>query len=317
MFEKTRAAEQLRDEIEVALNLLNEHSHLFNLVREPLSQPGRGLSTGDLPNFPLALLPLLVCEAVCGEYTRALPAAAALQFMLAAGDVFDDVEDADSADSLPGKYGVPLATSIATTLLLLAEKELVRLQEKGVDEDITIRIFDIVNSCYLTACIGQHLDLIHKANPDISEDEYLKNISLKSASQLECACGVGAILGNASTELVDLFRQFGHNLGMAAQIRNDMQKILKKENWGPEPCLPLIFALQTTGVGMKNRIRSVLIKSHITESEWADIRDWLDEKGALHYSAIKMESYRQRALKALDLCQKHGAEIEKLKRYLS
>jgi geranylgeranyl pyrophosphate synthase len=82
-----------------------------------------------------------------------------LQFFMAAGDVFVDIEDNDSPQSLSAKYGSAVATNVATTLLVLGEKSIARLKEKNVDANTIVRILDATNSYYIDACTGQHMDL--------------------------------------------------------------------------------------------------------------------------------------------------------------
>ena len=154
-----RQAKILRGEIESVLDPLSDVADLYALVREPLAKARRGLVADTTHSPPWPLLPLMVCEAISGHCGHALPAAAALQLLTAAGDVFDDIEDADSAESLSTKYGAAVATNVATTLLILAERAIVRLKERGIEDCITVRVMDAVNSFYTTACTGQHLDL--------------------------------------------------------------------------------------------------------------------------------------------------------------
>ena len=182
-----KQADLLIKEIEVNLSPLSNNADLYNLVKEPLTVIGRGVTGETSGKRPWSLLPLIVCETVSGHYEQVLPAAAARQFTLAAADVLDDIEDADSAKSLAAKYGPAAAINAATTLLVLAQKALTRLEARGVDPRLVIRVIDTINSYNIITCSGQHLTylLVEKI---ISEEMYLKAIDMKSASQVECAC---------------------------------------------------------------------------------------------------------------------------------
>src|SRR4030042_12134 len=100
-----RQARLLREEIEALLVPLSNVADLYTLVKEPLSKARRGLAADIAHDRPWPLLPLMVCEAICGRYEQAVPAAAALQLLKAAAEVFDDIEDADSSESLLARYG--------------------------------------------------------------------------------------------------------------------------------------------------------------------------------------------------------------------
>lgn len=312
-----RQAELLKGEIEAVLTPLSGVADLYKLVKEALTQTRRGLAADGARDRPWPLLPLMVCEAISGRYEHALPATAALQFLVAAGDVFDDIEDADSSESLPARCGTALATNVGTTLLILAERAIVRLKTRGVTDNITIRVMDAVNSYYITACTGQHLDLSFNSEMDVSEDVYLKVIGLKSASQIECASHIGALLATSYQELIDTFTLFGYNLGMAAQITNDIQGITKGNDIVKHKItLPVIYGLTQTDGEVRDQLESTFGKQSKSELGPIKTRDLLFRSGAIHYATIKMEFYKQLALHSLCEAEREGARVERLKLFL-
>lgn len=309
-----RQAELLRDELESVLALIPDAAGLYDLAKEPLTREGRGLAAKTEQDRPWPLLPLLVCEAVSGNYERALPAAAGLQFLMASADVYDDIEDADSCDSVAARYGFEVATNVATTLLILAERTLVRLKGRGVEDGILIRVMDTVNSFYTTACAGQHLDLTLTSKTAISEDEYLRAAYMKSASTVECTCHIGALLARADEELIDAFAQFGKNLGIAYQIANDIRGISKECDIAKHRMsLPVIYALiQIDGIA-REQLELAFEKPSQYASASTEIKDLLFRTGAIHYSAVKLELYKQRALDILSEAERMGANVEQLR----
>jgi geranylgeranyl pyrophosphate synthase len=312
-----RQAEKLRDEIEALLVLLSDADGLCDLIKEALTQGRRGLGAEVAHAKPWSLLPLVVCEAISGHYEHALPAAAALQLLMAAGDVFDDIEDADSSDSLLARYGSAMATNVATALLILAEKAITRLKESGVEDYSIVRIIDVVNSYYATACAGQHLDLSLASKMAFSEEAYLRVTGMKSASQIECACHIGALLANANQELIDTFALFGHNLGMAAQITNDILGVTRGSDvLKHKMTLPVIYTLTQTDGKARNQLELTFSKQSEPMFDATQIRDLLFCTGAVHYATIKMELYKQRARNILSKAERLGASIERLKPFL-
>ena len=181
--------------------------------------------------------------------------------MKAAAEVFDDIEDADSDESLSAKYGNPLAINAASTLLILAESAFTRLKSRGIDSDIVVSLIDTVNSYYTTACIGQHLDLSLTPEEAASEDVYLRVIGMKSASAVECACYTGALLAKANQELIQSFTIFGHNLGMASQIANDIKGVTRLSDIKKRKItLPAIYGLAQTDGETHNLLEMVFYK---------------------------------------------------------
>jgi len=314
-----RQVELLRDEIEAVLVPLSEVPDLCRLVKQPLSQARRGLAAESAYDRPWLLLPLIVCQAISGCYEHALPAAAAIQLLMAAGDVFDDIEDSDSSKSLSARYSPAVATNVATTLLSLAEQSVMRLKARGVADSIIVRVMDVSNSFFTTACIGQHLDLSLTSGVATSEEVYLKVTGMKSASQVECACHIGALLANAKQELVSMFAEFGHNLGMAAQIGNDIQGITGGSDiLRHKITLPIIYALaQTDGDAHNhNQLVSTFGKQAESMPDPVQIRDLIFRTGAIHYATVKMEFYKQLALNNLSEAERYGARVEQLKMFL-
>jgi len=308
-------AKLLREEIEALLALLSNTAGLYDMVKEPLSKV-RGDSVSDTAQGRAwFFLPLMVCEAICGRYEHALPAAAGLALLKAAAEVFDDIEDADSTESLSSRYGPAQAINAGSALLILAERAFTRLNDRGVDSHIVVRVIDVVNSYYTTACAGQHLDLSLIPAEAVSEDVYLKVIAMKSASAVACACYTGALLAKANQELIDLFTMFGHNLGMASQIANDIKGVTQLTDIVKRKItLPAIYALAQTDGETHSLLDTVFCKR---ASEFApvpaQIRELLFRSGAIQYATIKMELYQQQALDNLIEAERDGVKVDQLK----
>lgn len=312
---RERQAELLSEEIEAAIASLSSTPGLYDLVKNPMAEAG--LVTENGHGRPWPLLPLIVCEAVSGQYGQALPAAAALQLLRTAAEVFDDIEDADSSESLSAKHGLAVAVNVATTLVIVAERAIARLETKGVEPRVIVRTMDAVNSFHTTACSGQHLDISLTAATSVSEDIYLKVIGMKSAYASECACHVGALLANANQELIDTFSAFGRNLGMASQIANDIQGItLGTDIIKRKITLPVIFALRQADSEDLSRLKSIFLDRTVAIYDPAPIRNLLFRTGAIHYATVKMEFYKQLAAEALAEAAGAGASVERLKLFL-
>jgi geranylgeranyl pyrophosphate synthase len=309
-----RQSELLKEEIEKLLVLLSDADGLSDLIKQALTQGRRGLGAEVAHAKPLPLLPLVVCEAISGRYEQALPAAAAIQLLMAAGDVFDDIEDSDSPDSLSARYGPAIAINVANTLITLAEAAIARLEARDIEDCTIVRVMDVVNSYCTTACAGQHLDLSLVSKMDISEDLYLRVTGMKSASQVECACHIGALLANANQELINTFIMFGHNLGMAAQITNDIQGITHGSDIAKHKItLPIIYALTQAESGARSKLRIAFGQQSETVPDPTQIKDLLFSSGAIHFATVKMEFYKQRALDTLSKAEEAGVNVERLK----
>jgi len=307
----------LGEEIEDILAPLSEIAGLSDLIKQSLIQSGQESGTASTKDNLWPLLPLLVYEAISGQYKHALPVAAAFQLLKNAAEVLDDIEDADSSTSISAKYGSAIATNVATTLIILAEKTITRLNKRRVKDQSVIRIMDAINSFYTTTCIGQHLDLSSVPGDDISEDKYLKIAYMKSASTAECACCVGTLLATPEQKLIKILSTFGYNLGMASQIANDIQGVLQGNDIIKRKItLPIIFALNQTDSQKHDILKRTFDNSTESTPDLTQLKELLFQTGAINYATVKMELYRQLAQDSLAEAEKGGVNIKRLKLFL-
>lgn len=68
---------------------------------------------------------------------------------------------------------------------------------------------------------GQQYDIDFETRNDVSEEEYIEMIRLKTSVLLACALKIGAILGGASQTDADNLYKFGEQIGLAFQLQDD------------------------------------------------------------------------------------------------
>ena len=306
----------LQDEIDSLLVPFSDNKDFYSLIREFLAKAGPDSSSDSV--YRRRFLPLIVCDAICDRYGHALPASAGIELLNTSAEIFDDIEDADSVESLPAKYGAPIAINVGSTLIMLAERAFTRLSSRGVDSDIVLNLMDAVNSYYATACSGQHRDLSLTPEEAASEDEYFRVIAMKSAFMVECACYTGASLAKADQETLQLFVGFGHNLGMASQIAYDIKGIMGLRDIRKRKItLPVIYALTQTDGETSSMLNKVFCRPAIEViCSPEHIRDLLFSTGAIQYTTIKMELYKQQAADILIKLEQRGIKGEQLQRFL-
>jgi len=81
----------------------------------------------------------------------------------------------------------------------------------------------------LEICEGQALDKTFESSPIVSEEDYLKMISKKTATLIKLACQIGAIVGGGTIEQIEGLAQYGFNMGMGFQVQDDLLDILADE----------------------------------------------------------------------------------------
>lgn len=179
------------------------------------------------------LLCLLVCEAISGDYRPALPAAAAVELVHNFSLIHDDIEDKSprrrGRATVWRVWGVAQAINAGDGLLALAHLALHRLSTTGESPKVVAQATQALNQACLDLCEGQYLDIAFQERTDVTLEMYLTMARKKTASLLECAAHLGAILATRKKRIIEAYRRFAQNLGLAFQITDDLLGI-----WGEE-----------------------------------------------------------------------------------
>lgn len=85
----------------------------------------------------------------------------------------------------------------------------------------TRKVLDLFTQTNIQICQGQQYDMEFESRMDVSTDEYIEMIRLKTAVLLGCALKMGAIIGGATEKDTDLLYRFGENIGLAFQLQDD------------------------------------------------------------------------------------------------
>lgn len=83
-------------------------------------------------------------------------------------------------------------------------------------------VMDIFSLTALEICEGQQLDMEFEHRKDVKAEEYLEMIRLKTSVLLAASLKIGALLGGASSEDAEQLYDFGMNLGVAFQLKDDL-----------------------------------------------------------------------------------------------
>lgn len=82
-------------------------------------------------------------------------------------------------------------------------------------------IIKAFNQCAAEVCEGQQLDMNFEAREEVSEAEYIEMIRLKTAVLLGFALEMGGILAGAEAANLSMLRNFGQNIGIGFQLKDD------------------------------------------------------------------------------------------------
>lgn len=128
-------------------------------------------------------------------------------------------------------------------------------------------VMDLFSLTALEICEGQQLDMEFEQRKDVKEGEYIEMIRLKTSVLLAASLKIGAILGGASKEDADALYDFGVNLGLAFQLKDDLLDV-----YGD----PLRFGKNIGGDILCNKKTYLVIKAfeHANTDQEALLNDW-------------------------------------------
>ncbi|HEU5382818.1 MAG TPA: polyprenyl synthetase family protein [Ktedonobacteraceae bacterium] len=168
---------------------------------------------------------LAAYQAVTGnlETGRALPAAAAIEYLHLGTLIHDDLIDLDELRrgqaSVWRQYGSETALLSGDLFYFVAFQTLVR--SLG-DEKIARRVLDAFSTTCVNLCLGQALEENLAGNCNACYEDYFSVVRLKTASLFRTALEVGALLGSGSEEQIQALAECAEHLGLAFQIIDDL-----------------------------------------------------------------------------------------------
>ena len=167
---------------------------------------------------------------------------------------------------------------------------------------VNLGSLEIMNTLSKATCViaeGEVLQLMNVKNPDVSEDKYRDVIQGKTAMLFEASSHSAAILAKANKEQAEALRLYGHHIGMAFQLVDDVldyvgnAKELGKDVGDDlaegKPTLPLIYAMQYASQDDAQLIRNAIRKGGT--DELTKIIGIVQSCGAIDYTNEKAREH--------------------------
>ena len=216
-------------------------------------------------------------------------------------DVVDDANERRGALSINALWNSKIAVLVGD--YLLSKGMLISVEKNRFD------MLEIVSDAVKSMSEGELLQLQKARKLNIKEEDYFKIIISKTAALLSActACGARSVTDDAETIL--LMKDFGENIGIAFQIRDDL---LDYEGTGltgktagndikeKKITLPLIHALEQSENSKRRHILSIVKNKKKTKSEINEVISFVSDYGGMDYAERKMNQYRDKALAILD-----------------
>ena len=294
-----------------------ENSEAYRLLRYHLGwvdQEGGPMDTALTQGKALRpTLCLFACNALADDYSKAVPAAAAVELIHNFSLVHDDIQDQDverrHQPTVWHLWGIPKALWSGNAMQCTGDLSLLSADAQDVSPATVLQVSQILTEAYLEMIQGQCLDLNFESRTDIKPNEYLYMIACKTGALIRSALQIGALLATEDQAAMKAFAEFGNHLGQAFQIRDDYLGI-----WGDQATLgkatdsdirrrkksyPVVFALEkASGRAMEDLLR-IYEQEELEEDDVQRVMAVLDEVGSRENSQRLTEAAAARALEAL------------------
>jgi geranylgeranyl diphosphate synthase type I len=306
----------LRKELEQAIALAAENGtpELREMISYQLGWSGENAGLKAEGKQIRPLLALLACQAAGADWNKALPAAAAVELIHNFSLIHDDIED--NGEVRRGRptvwklWGQPQAINTGDAMFALANLALVRLEDT-TSAEITLAATKLFHQTCLRLTQGQHLDMAFEDLEEVQLESYWQMVGGKTAALLAFSLEVGALCAGADEEIQSAFHDFGHYLGMAFQVQDDILGI-----WGAEEqlgksitgdlvtrkkTLPVLF-----GLAQKKGFYKAWTEGEITPENAPRLSDLLMAEGGRAYAQSTADRLTGLAVDALKRAKPSG-----------
>lgn len=178
-------------------------------------------------------------------------------------DLMDNADLRRGHETVHKKWNANTAILSGDSMLVLAYQ---RMQQCSSDK--MAEMLALFTETALEIGEGQEYDMAFEHRDDVSEEEYIEMIRLKTSVLLACALKIGAILAGASKEDADNLYRFGEQIGLAFQLQDDFLDVYGDTR---------VFGKAIGGDITSNKKTFMLINAlnHANEEQRRQLESWI------------------------------------------
>lgn len=222
------------------------------------------------------VLTLLANEMFGGKVEDAINSALGLEifhnFTLMHDDIMDKAEMRRNRQTVHKKWNENIALLSGDAMMIMANKLIAKSNPEHLPQ-----ILELFNTTSLQVCEGQQLDMNFENQLNVTEEQYIEMIKLKTSVLIACALKMGAISANANPSELQNIYNFGLNIGLCFQLQDDYLdtygdvNVFGKKIGGDivanKKTFMLVTALNTSDTEKYNEILQLIENKNIVEEE--------------------------------------------------
>ncbi|MBM7572982.1 polyprenyl synthetase family protein [Aquibacillus albus] len=223
-----------------------------------------------------------------------LPVSAAVEFLILALDILDDLQDQDDMEKPWSKTPFSTSMNISTGFLMLS---VLILEQAPYEEKLKSTALQHLHGQVLQAVKGQHQDL--KRSNTIEED-FLRMIEDKSGSLMACSTLIGATLNHSTQQ--ETIRDYSRSFGVTAQLANDINGLLRldtkndllQKQW-TLPIMLLSKEKDEKAQWIRDYYNNKVNQKFLVERE-ESLFQWIHQSPVISYVRIIKRLYQRKAI---------------------
>ena len=303
------------DEAFLGIELPAEPADLYNPITYTLGLGGKRLRP---------LLVLASCQMFGGEIAEAINPAIGIElfhnFTLLHDDIMDEAPLRRGKETVYKKWNSNVAILAGDTMFALANKYMLRTRQQAISQ-----VIELFNQTAIEVCEGQQYDMDYEKRIDVTIPDYIEMIRLKTAVLLAASLKTGAIIAGAGAADCEYIYQFGINIGLAFQLKDDLLDVYGiQEKFGKVSGGDIIAGKKTylylkalESAGSQTEYFRKLYSSHDIESteKVAKVKEIFNQLAIEQHTRKLIDDYYQKALHDLARISLSIEATESLREY--
>ena len=236
-------------------------------------------------------------------------------------DLMDNADLRRGQQTVHKRWDANTAILSGDSMLVLAYQRMLQCDPRHLPQ-----VMALFTETALEIGEGQQYDMDFETRNDVTEDEYIEMIRLKTSVLLACALKIGAIMGDASEQDADLLYRFGEQIGLAFQLQDDLldvygdPKVFGKAIGGDilsnKKTYMLINAVNRANAGQRAELMKwIEAKDFDRQEKIAAVTRLYDEIGIRQLCEEKIHFYFQRGKALLEQVNVESSRKDQLRRY--